>query len=129
MYEGIADCLVSAGVLSDDNCSVVCGHDGSRIFYDKRNPRTEITIYRLDKKELYMTMIQSFKCDGCGTIFSARDEKGNAQPVGGVNGAFMAPGDTGPEGVITAIDGDFCTTCFEKIIKFIFALAEENKKK
>jgi Holliday junction resolvase RusA-like endonuclease len=130
MYEGIADCLVSAGVLADDNCAIVSGHDGSRIFYDKRNPRTDITIYRLDKKELYMTMIQSFKCDGCNEIFTARDEEGNALPVGGVQGAFMEEHLSEDNKIkMKQVDGDFCPTCFGKIIKFIFALAEENKIK
>ena len=38
------DTLVAAGVLEDDNRDVVAGHDGSRVLYDKQNPRTEITI-------------------------------------------------------------------------------------
>lgn len=38
------DCLVSAGVLEDDNSEIVVSHDGSRVFYDKENPRVEITI-------------------------------------------------------------------------------------
>ena len=38
------DILVAAHVLSDDNRDVVAGTDGSRVFYDKNNPRVEITI-------------------------------------------------------------------------------------
>lgn len=38
------DLLVDAGVLEDDNCKIVVGVDGSRVFYDKENPRVEITI-------------------------------------------------------------------------------------
>ena len=38
------DILVVAGVLEDDNCKIVVSHDGSRVFYDKENPRVEITI-------------------------------------------------------------------------------------
>lgn len=38
------DILVAAGILQDDNSSIVMGHDGMRVYYDKENPRTEITI-------------------------------------------------------------------------------------
>ena len=38
------DILVEAGVLEDDNCKIVVSHDGSRVFYDKENPRVEIEI-------------------------------------------------------------------------------------
>ena len=38
------DCLVKAKVIEDDNCKIAYSHDGSRVFYDKYNPRVEITI-------------------------------------------------------------------------------------
>lgn len=38
------DLLVKFGVIADDNYHVIIGHDGSRVFIDKDNPRTEITI-------------------------------------------------------------------------------------
>lgn len=38
------DLLVDAGVLEDDNSKIVVGVDGSRVFYDKLNPRVEIEI-------------------------------------------------------------------------------------
>ncbi len=38
------DLLVDAGILEDDNCMIVVGVDGSRVFYDKMDPRVEITI-------------------------------------------------------------------------------------
>lgn len=38
------DILVAGGVLEDDNCKIVVGHDGSRVYYDKENPRVEIEI-------------------------------------------------------------------------------------
>lgn len=44
LLEATLDALVSAGILADDNCKIVAGHDGSRVFYDKENPRTEIEI-------------------------------------------------------------------------------------
>lgn len=42
----VDDLLVEAGILADDNSQIVISHDGSRVFYDKHNPRTEITITR-----------------------------------------------------------------------------------
>lgn len=38
------DILTSAKVIKDDNCKVVVGMDGSRVYYDKENPRVEIEI-------------------------------------------------------------------------------------
>ncbi len=45
------DILVKHGVLADDNRDIVAGHDGARVFYDKQNPRVEITISTLDGYE------------------------------------------------------------------------------
>ncbi len=44
LLEAIDDILVNYGVLADDNYKIVFSHDGSRVFYDKENPRTEIYI-------------------------------------------------------------------------------------
>lgn len=44
LLEATNDILVAAGVLEDDNCKIVAAHDGSRVDYDKHNPRVEITI-------------------------------------------------------------------------------------
>lgn len=44
LYEGIQDELVNCNVLSEDNYTIVASHDGSGVFYDKDNPRMEITI-------------------------------------------------------------------------------------
>jgi Holliday junction resolvase RusA-like endonuclease len=38
------DLLVEAKVIADDNSNIVKSHDGTRVFYDKENPRTEIYI-------------------------------------------------------------------------------------
>lgn len=38
------DILVKHNVLVDDNYQIVVSHDGSRVEYDKSNPRTEIVI-------------------------------------------------------------------------------------
>lgn len=42
--EATDDCLVASGVLEDDNYKIIVSHDGSRVLYDKDNPRTEISI-------------------------------------------------------------------------------------
>lgn len=42
------DILVKYGVLADDNRDIVASVDGSRVFYDKHNPRTEIEITPYD---------------------------------------------------------------------------------
>ena len=44
LLEATDDCLVNAGVIIDDNCEVIVSHDGSRVYYDKENPRVEIYI-------------------------------------------------------------------------------------
>lgn len=44
LLEAIDDIMVKAGLLADDNSEIVQSHDGSRVFYDKANPRTEIII-------------------------------------------------------------------------------------
>lgn len=38
------DLLVFAGILEDDNAAIIKSHDGTRVLYDKQNPRTEIII-------------------------------------------------------------------------------------
>jgi len=44
LLSAVDDMLVYYGVLSDDNCRIVASHDGSRVLYDKANPRVEIEI-------------------------------------------------------------------------------------
>jgi Holliday junction resolvase RusA-like endonuclease len=44
LLEATDDILVECGVLADDNYRIVSGHDGSRVLFDKENPRAEITI-------------------------------------------------------------------------------------
>jgi Holliday junction resolvase RusA-like endonuclease len=38
------DLLAEAGILADDNTSIIKSHDGTRVLYDKEHPRTEIYI-------------------------------------------------------------------------------------
>lgn len=44
LLEALDDLLVDAGIIRDDNRAIVVSHDGSRVFWDKKNPRTEIII-------------------------------------------------------------------------------------
>jgi Holliday junction resolvase RusA-like endonuclease len=52
LLEAIDDVLVTYGVLADDNFTVIVGHDGSRVYIDKKNPRTEITIETVENQEV-----------------------------------------------------------------------------
>lgn len=44
LLEAVDDIMVKAGLLADDCYTIVESHDGSRVFVDKENPRTEIEI-------------------------------------------------------------------------------------
>lgn len=48
LIEATTDILVKAKVLADDNSQIVAAHDGSRVDYDKKNPRAEIWIEEMD---------------------------------------------------------------------------------
>ena len=47
LHEALHDILVTYRVLEDDNCKIIASTDGSRVEYDKENPRTEIIITKL----------------------------------------------------------------------------------
>lgn len=44
LLEAIDDVMVKAGLLADDDYTIIESHDGSRVLYDKENPRTEVYI-------------------------------------------------------------------------------------
>ena len=48
LIEATCDILVKAGVLADDNSQIVAAHDGSRVEYDKNDPRVEIEIEEME---------------------------------------------------------------------------------
>lgn len=48
LLEALDDILVKAGIVADDNYRVIAAHDGSRCYYDKENPRTEIYISEIE---------------------------------------------------------------------------------
>ena len=43
------DILTDYGVIADDNYKIVVSHDGSRVDFDKSNPRVEIEIERVEE--------------------------------------------------------------------------------
>lgn len=51
LEEALLDVLVHYGVIDDDNSAIVAGMDGSRVLYDKDNPRTEVIITFLEDQE------------------------------------------------------------------------------
>lgn len=51
LLESIDDVLVRAGVLKDDHSGIIVSHDGSRVLYDKDNPRTEVFILEKEDAE------------------------------------------------------------------------------
>ena len=44
LLQAVCDILVKYGVIADDNSNIIASFDGTRVLYDKENPRTEITI-------------------------------------------------------------------------------------
>lgn len=51
LLEAIDDILVHYGVLADDNSKIIVSHDGSRVLYDPKRPRTEVTITFLEGQQ------------------------------------------------------------------------------
>lgn len=58
LHEALHDIMVKNGLLKDDNCMIIVSTDGSRVMYDKHDPRTEVLIeeavdieYQLPLKE------------------------------------------------------------------------------
>lgn len=47
----IHDILVKSGLLADDNRDIIAATDGSRVYYDKNNPRTEVFISPMEGYE------------------------------------------------------------------------------
>lgn len=51
LLEAVDDLLVHAGIIADDHYGIVTSHDGSRCYWDKENPRTEIIITKIEVPE------------------------------------------------------------------------------
>ena len=63
LLESIDDVMVKAGVLADDNYTIIESHDGSRVLYDKDNPRTEVEITRIEEPGDMEKLKNCTKCD------------------------------------------------------------------
>lgn len=50
LYASLDDLLVSGGIIKDDCIKYIRNRDGSRVDYDKENPRAEIYIYTYRKE-------------------------------------------------------------------------------
>lgn len=48
LLEATCDILKDNYVVMDDNSDIIAGHDGSRVEYDKQNPRVKITITKIE---------------------------------------------------------------------------------
>ncbi len=51
LLNAVDDSMVTAGLLIDDNRDIIAAHDGSRVYYDKENPRIEIEITEMENYE------------------------------------------------------------------------------
>lgn len=49
LHSALHDILVHYKVLEDDNMNIIVSTDGSRVFYDKENPRTVVEITESDE--------------------------------------------------------------------------------
>lgn len=50
LLEATCDILVAGHVIADDNSKIIVSHDGSRVLYDKVNPRAEIFLEEVVSK-------------------------------------------------------------------------------
>ena len=51
LLEATDDILKDNYVVMDDNSDIIASHDGSRVEYDKHNPRVEITITCIESED------------------------------------------------------------------------------
>lgn len=48
LCEALHDVMCECGCIDDDNCRIIVSMDGSRVDYDKENPRTEVEITEIE---------------------------------------------------------------------------------
>ena len=68
-----------------------------------------------------MTRIDTFKCDGCGKLFTPRDGAGKIQAVGGATGFHekMVATEKGElQSKLMQYSFDFCVECNKKLMDF-----------
>ena len=51
LLSALDDMLVKAEVIEDDCRDIVAGHDNSRVYWDKENPRIEVEITKVENYE------------------------------------------------------------------------------
>lgn len=51
LLEATDDILVRGGMLADDHCGIIAGHDGSRVRLDRETPRVEIEIVSMMEED------------------------------------------------------------------------------
>ena len=56
LHSALHDMLVHHKVIADDNSKIIISTDGSRVFYDKDNPRTEVTIEPVYEQDYQMSL-------------------------------------------------------------------------
>jgi len=73
----------------------------------------------------------SFNCDICKKEFTARNEKGEVQPVGGMSGFIMKTQkqeDGSIKPALVQYDFDFCPECNDKMVNHFIALEIQARK-
>lgn len=63
LHNALHDVLVKYGIVEDDNCTIIAGTDGSRVFHDKENPRTEIFITDIGDREWMVATLKAYCLD------------------------------------------------------------------
>ena len=56
LLEALDDMLVKAEVIEDDCRDIVVSHDGSRVYWDKENPRIEVEITKVENYERWKSL-------------------------------------------------------------------------
>lgn len=51
LLQALDDIMVKSGFIDDDNYTIIAGHDGSRVYVDIENPRTEVEIERIEDEQ------------------------------------------------------------------------------
>lgn len=52
LHSALHDILVKTKVFKDDNYKIIAGTDGSRVLYDRNNPRTEVYIEKFHEENI-----------------------------------------------------------------------------
>lgn len=73
LESALMDTLVKAGTLKDDSCNIVWSTDGSRVFFDADNPRTEVMITAVVKTE------KPQEAQLCTTVLNLEAEKNDGK--------------------------------------------------